>query len=156
MTRSARSSSPDRQRQWPGTLSAVEVPATVYEAMIRHARSNAPIEACGLVAVGPDGRATLAYCMTNLDASPVAYTLDPSEHIEALHHAESNGWHLAAVFHSHPNSPAVPSATDVAKALEPEWLYVIVGLARPDRPSVRGFRIVEGLVTEEPIVLEPV
>ena len=154
MTTSARSSSPDIQRHRTGTLSAVEVPATVYEAMIRHSESAAPSEACGLVAAGPDGRATMAYCLTNTDASPVAYTLDPSEHIRALHHAESKGWHLAAVFHSHPNGPAVPSATDVAKALEPEWLYVIVGLAGPDRPTVRGFRIVDGVVTEEPIVLE--
>jgi len=72
----------------------------------------------------------MAYCLTNLDASPVSYTLDPSEHIRALHHAESN------------------------KALEPEWLYFIVGLADLGRPTVRGFWIVDGVVTEEPIVLE--
>ncbi|MBU1865057.1 MAG: M67 family metallopeptidase [Actinobacteria bacterium] len=132
----------------------MEVPAAVYEEMIRHARSAVPAEACGLLAAGPDGKATRAYCLTNLDASPVAYTVDPSEHIGALHDAEGHGWHLAAVFHSHPAGPPVPSATDVAKALEPAWLYVIIGLALPDRPSVRGFRIVDGVVTEEPIAVE--
>ncbi len=132
----------------------MEIPATVYQEMIRHARAAAPVEACGLLAAGPDGRATLAYCLANLEASPVSYTVDPAEHIRALHHAESRGLHLAAVFHSHPNGPAVPSGTDVAKALEPEWLYVIIGLAHPDHPSVRGFRIVDGVVTEEPILVE--
>ena len=131
----------------------MEVSETVYEAMIRHSLSAAPLEACGLVAAGSEERAVMAYCLTNLDASPVSYTLDPSEHIRALHHAERNGWHLAAVFHSHPDGPAVPSATDVAKALEPEWLYFIVGLADLGRPTVRGFWIVDGVVTEEPIVL---
>jgi len=47
-----------------------------------------------------------------------------------------------------PRSP-IPS-----KALEPEWLYFIVGLADLGRPTVRGFWIVDGVVTEEPIVLE--
>jgi len=154
VTTSARSSFPDRHRYRPGTLAAVRVPASVYETMIRHAESAAPEEACGLVAADSDGQATLAYCLTNQDASPLSYTLDPAEHIKALHDAESRGWHLAAVFHSHPNGPAVPSATDVAKALEPDWLYVIVGLGRAGRTAVRGFRIVDGVVTEEPIIVE--
>ncbi|MCJ7726226.1 MAG: M67 family metallopeptidase [Acidimicrobiia bacterium] len=130
------------------------MPLPVYEAIVEHSRSALPDEACGLIATGPDGRATMAYCLTNIDASPVAYTLDPADHIRTLHDAERRGWHLAAVFHSHPTGPAVPSATDVAKALEPEWLYVIVGLARPGRPSVRGFRIIGGVVSEEPILVE--
>jgi len=88
VTKSARSSFPDLQHHRTGTLSAVEVPATVYEAMIRHSLSAAPLEACGLVAAGPDGRAVMTYCLANLDVSPVSYTLDPSEHIRALHHAE--------------------------------------------------------------------
>jgi proteasome lid subunit RPN8/RPN11 len=121
--------------------------------MIGHCRAALPLEACGLLAARPDGRAAGAYCLTNLDASAVAYTLDPSEHVRALYDAESRGWHLAAVFHSHPAGPAVPSPTDVAKALEPEWLYLIVGMAGRE-PTVRGFRIVDGAVDEEPIVVE--
>lgn len=126
----------------------------VYEDMVRHCHAVAPEEACGLLAADSTGMAIKAYCGTNLDASPVSYTLDPSEHITALHDAERHGWHLAAVFHSHPNGPAIPSRTDVTRALEPEWLYIIIGLMEPGRPSVRGFRIVDGMVTEEPIVTE--
>lgn len=154
MTRSARSSSPDRQRRRAGTLSPVKILTQVYEDMVGHCRSAVPEEACGLLAADSGGRAVRAYRLTNLDASPVSYTLDPSEHIKALHDAEAQGWHLAAVFHSHPNGPAIPSRTDVAKALEPEWLYIIIGLMEPGGPSVRGFRIVDGKVTEEPIVME--
>jgi proteasome lid subunit RPN8/RPN11 len=131
----------------------VEIPPPVLEEMIRHARAAVPDEACGLLAAGRDGRVTKAYCTANLDASPAAYTVDPSEHIRALHDAESRGWHLAAVFHSHPTGPAVPSRVDVAKALEPEWLYVILSLEVPERPVVRGFRIADGTVTEEAIVV---
>jgi len=122
--------------------------------MIEHAHSVAPEEACGLLAAAPDGRATMAYCIANLDASPDSYTLDPAGHIRALHHAESNGWHLAAVFHSHPAGEAVPSATDLVGALEPGWLYIVIGMASRGEPSVRGFRIRDGAATEEPLVIQ--
>jgi proteasome lid subunit RPN8/RPN11 len=123
----------------------------VAEAMLRHAESCAPQEACGLVAVDPSGRATMAYCLTNVDASPSSYTIDPAEHVRALYHAESRGWRLGAVFHSHPSGPAVPSATDVAQALEPEWVYLVVGMAGAPGPRLRGYRIVGGAVTEVPL-----
>lgn len=117
--------------------------------MVSHARFARPQEACGLLAADAEGRLRMAYCLSNLDASAFSYTLDPSEHIRALYHAESLGWSLAGVYHSHPAGSAVPSATDVAKALEPEWLYAIIGLGNGE-PEVRGFRIRDGEVTEVP------
>jgi proteasome lid subunit RPN8/RPN11 len=121
--------------------------------MIAHARFADPEEACGLLAADAGGRLRMAYCLTNLDASPTAYTIDPSEHIKALYHADGLGWHLAGVFHSHPAGAAVPSPTDVARALEPDWLYLIIGLRDPGRPEVRAFWIRDGVVVEE--ALEP-
>lgn len=136
----------------PGTVSAVEIPAPIYRSMVEHCVAAAPLEACGLLAADSQGRAVRAYCLTNTDASPVSYTLDPSEHIRALHDAEADGLHLAAVFHSHPAGLPLPSAIDVDKALEPEWLYVIIGLAGPE-PAVRGYQIVGGVVTETELLV---
>ena len=117
-----------------------------------HALWCAPEEACGLLAADASGRVRMAYCLTNLDASPVSYTLDPAEHVGALRHAERRGWHLAAVFHSHPRGAPVPSPTDVARALEPDWVYVVIGLGGSS-PGVRGFRIAGGRVSEEPLTV---
>ncbi len=128
------------------------MPAEVYETMLRHCRDASPLEACGLLAAGPDGRVTAAYCLDNADASPTSYTLDPAGHVRALYDAEGRGWHLAAVFHSHPAGPPVPSLADVAGALEPSWVHIIVGLAGGE-PEVRGYRIADGDVAGEPIVV---
>ena len=38
----------------------MEIPAAVYETMLRHTRASAPLEACGLLAAGPDGVVTAA------------------------------------------------------------------------------------------------
>jgi proteasome lid subunit RPN8/RPN11 len=129
----------------------MEIPVDIHRAMVAHALFCHPEEACGLLAADEGGRLRMAYCLSNADRSPAAYTLDPQEHFRALRHAEAYGWHLAGVFHSHPASPAYPSPTDLARALEPGWLYVLVSLEDREAPAVRGFWIRDGRVEEEPM-----
>ena len=112
-------------------------------AIVAHASNCAPAECCGLLAADGDGRIRFAYPLTNADPSPVSYTIDPEEHFHALRHAESQGWEIAGVFHSHPRGPASPSLVDVRSALEPDWVYLV---AAPG--EIRGFRIREGHVEE--------
>lgn len=126
---------------------AVLIPAGMREAMIRHAEWCFPEEACGLLAGIPGGQIHMVYSLTNVQRSPVAYTIEPTEHFRALQHAERQGWELVGSFHSHPTSEAYPSATDVAQATEPSWLHIITGPAT--EPKVRGFRIVDKVITEE-------
>ena len=129
--------------------SSIRVPEPVHRTMVEHARDCYPEEACGLLAGSPDGRLTKAYPLTNIAHSPVNYVIDPSEHFGAMRDAESKGWELVGVFHSHTHSPAYPSSTDVALAVEPDWLYVLVGMERIDALSVRGFRIRDCRITEK-------
>jgi [CysO sulfur-carrier protein]-S-L-cysteine hydrolase len=121
--------------------------------MVQHGRFVFPDEACGLLASDATGRLRMAYCLTNTQASPSRFTLDPTEHFRAMRHAERIGWHLSGVFHSHTHSAAYPSPTDVAAALEPEWLYVVVSLRDQVDPEVRGYWIRDGKVEEEPLVV---
>jgi proteasome lid subunit RPN8/RPN11 len=132
-------------------VTAVHIPDPIRKAVVAHARFCAPEEACGLLAVDDSGALRMAYCLTNVDRSASSYTVDPTEHYHALMHAERNGWSLGGSFHSHPRSGAVPSRTDVDRALEPGWLYLIVGLADPGRPEVRGWRITAGSADEVPL-----
>lgn len=130
----------------------MDVPDQIRDAMVAHSRFAAPEEACGLLAADADGRLRMAYCLTNVRHSPTRFTLDPTEHFRAMRHAEAHGWVLAGVFHSHTHSAAYPSPTDVAAALEPDWLYVIVSLSDLRHPDVRGYWIRDGKVLEEPLV----
>ena len=114
--------------------------------MVGHAAFCHPEEACGLLAGDANGVLRMAYCLTNLDSGAASYTIDPVEHFWAMRHAEANGWELVGVFHSHPETQAYPSPTDVALALDPEWLYMIVGT-----DDVRAFHIRERAVSEEPL-----
>jgi proteasome lid subunit RPN8/RPN11 len=79
--------------------------------------------------------------------------MDSQQQLRAMLEMDELGWDLGAIYHSHPRTPAYPSATDIKLAFFPEAAYVILSLARRDRPDVRAFRIVSGQVSEEPLEL---
>jgi hypothetical protein len=56
------------------------------------------------------------------------------------------------VFHSHTHTEAYPVADRCGPGPDPGWHYVLVSL-RDTQPVVRSYRIVDGLITEEPVRL---
>ena len=124
-----------------------------YQQIVAHARRGKPNEICGLIA-GKDGLPVKLYETTNSDARPrVRYNVDPMELLTALREIEEKGWELIAIYHSHPMSEAYPSGTDVSLAYYPDAVYIIVSLA-DDAPVVRAFKITDGLITEQDMLIE--
>jgi proteasome lid subunit RPN8/RPN11 len=117
--------------------------------MIQHARDDLPNEACGIIA-GKDGRAMKLYRAINAEASPYRYSVDPKDLLRIHREVDENGWEFMVIYHSHTQTEAYPSPTDVRLAAWPEAYYVLVSLAEAS-PIVRAFRILDGTVTEEPI-----
>jgi proteasome lid subunit RPN8/RPN11 len=109
------------------TRPVVHLPDDLRRRIIEHCLAELPNEGCGLLAVDADN-VVRVYPATNADASPTSYTIPPQEHYDALIDAESNGWRIGGVFHSHPGGPAEMSSVDLERALEPDWVYVVVGL----------------------------
>jgi proteasome lid subunit RPN8/RPN11 len=131
------------------------LPKMVHDQMVAHCLAGLPDEACGLLGGNPDtGEAVTCYPTRNLAASAKLYTVDPKEHLRADRDAEAAGNSIIGVFHSHTHTEAYPSATDVAQAPDPTWHYVLVSL-RDIQPVVRSYRIVDGVITEEPVRLQP-
>jgi proteasome lid subunit RPN8/RPN11 len=122
--------------------------------MVAHCLTGLPEEACGLLAGDIDtGAATTCYPTRNLAASSKLYTVDPQEHLRADRDAEAGGHSIIGVFHSHTHTEAYPSPTDVAQAPDPQWHYVLISL-RDIQPVVRSYRIVDGKITEESVILQ--
>jgi proteasome lid subunit RPN8/RPN11 len=129
----------------------VQLPTQIRTAIEQHGRFCFPDEACGLVAGDDDDPLRMAFCLTNTDRSGNSFTIDPDEHFGALRHAEKRGWRITGSFHSHPESTAVPSAADIAGALDPEWIYLIAGPIEPGPIAVRAYRILKGRVVAMPL-----
>ena len=104
---------------------------------------------------GSDGRATRVYRARNAEASPLRYTIHPSDQFRITMEIEERGEEIAAIYHSHTASPAEPSQTDINLAENwPDPLYLICSLAEPQAPVVRGFSICDGRVEEVELDVE--
>jgi len=122
--------------------------------MVGHARAEAPLEACGVLA-GKEGVVERVYPAINMEKSLVRYTMDPQQQFRIFMEIEERGWELLGIYHSHPGGAAYPSERDIELAFYPDSVHFIISLAE-DKPKVRAFRIIEGEVREEnDIVVRP-
>ena len=110
--------------------------------MVDHAREAAPAECCGLL-LGRGDAVLEAVRARNISGVATRFEVDPRDHIDTRRLARRRGLEVVGFYHSHPHSPAVPSATDVDEAGYDDYLYVIVSLA-VDPPDVALYRLSSG------------
>jgi proteasome lid subunit RPN8/RPN11 len=136
------------------TDATLVMPRAVRRAIVAHAKREQPRECCGLI-LGAGSRAAFAVPMTNIASGTTRYHIGDAAHV--VLRRVIRGWvppiSIIGVYHSHPAGDPAPSPTDIAEAMYPDWIYVIVGL-RGGRARVGAFRIsaarVRGLPIQEP------
>ena len=74
--------------------------------------------------------------------------MDPAQQFDAVRNCREEGLRIRAVYHSHPETAAYPSAEDIKLACDPDLSYVIVSLAEPD-PCINSFIIKKNRVFPE-------
>jgi [CysO sulfur-carrier protein]-S-L-cysteine hydrolase len=121
-------------------------------AMVAHARRDHPDEACGVIAgaEGADQPERLIE-MANAERSPTFYRFDSGEQLRVWRQMDAADEAPVVIYHSHTATEAYPSRTDVSYAAEPAAHYVLVSTRDPEHDEVRSYRIVDGLVREEPV-----
>ncbi len=120
------------------------------DSLIRHALEGRPEEVCGILA-GRDDEVLEVYRMTNTEHSPTSYFMDSREQFKVMKAIREQGLKMVAIYHSHPDTEAYPSARDIGLAFYDDLAYIIISLAR-EEPVVRAFSIREGKVEEIRIV----
>jgi proteasome lid subunit RPN8/RPN11 len=113
----------------------LRIGAGLLTAMVQHLRDGLPNEGCGLLAgvrAGDQERAVHFFPGTNVDFSPVRYTMDPVEVLAAMKRMREEHWELAAIVHSHPRTQPAPSRTDQQEWYYPEARLLIVSFANSE------------------------
>lgn len=123
------------------------------EVLIAHARAQRPEEACGILAGKSDGTVTRVFPMENAEHSRTFFMMDSREQFRVFDEMERENIELVAIFHSHPDTEAYPSARDLELAFYPDSVYLIVSLANEDAVS-RAFKIIDGKVRETEIIID--
>jgi len=125
---------------------------TDLQKIFDHCDREYPSEACGIMA-GRSGHVDKVYTMTNAEPSPSFYLMDPQEQFRVMKEIRQEGMELVGIYHSHTHTEAYPSKTDVELAFYPEALYFIVSLQKVKAPVIRAFRINDGRIVEEEVVI---
>lgn len=126
------------------------------ENIIKQAKDHLPIECCGVLAgyIHDESAEVIEiYPMTNIDNSPEHFSLDPKEQFEVYQDIKGKGLKLLGNYHSHPMTPARPSAEDIRLAYDPKAFYTIISLAS-DQPVIKCFKIIDGQPSEIQVIVE--
>ncbi len=144
--------SPDVVGEGAGVL---YLPAATLADMLMHVVTGYPDEACGVLA-GAAGVVTAHYPTANAAATPRTFSeIAPRELLRIWDEIESHDWQALAYYHSHPATPAYPSARDIFWSQGwPGTYYIIFSLAEPATPVVRAFLIAGEVVREYRLVAE--
>ena len=129
-------------------MSVLQIPGHISQRMIDQAREGFPLEICGILG-GKGNCVSAIYPMINTDACRDHFMMDPHEQFSVVKALRSQELEMLAVYHSHPETPARPSAEDIRLARTPDISYVIVSLADSSAPEIRSFRISGGGVEPE-------
>ncbi len=118
--------------------------------MVAQAKAQAPVETCGILA-GRGDRVEKLYEMTNVDNSSDHFMMEPKEQFAVAKNIRAAGLEPLAIYHSHPETPARPSAEDIRLAFMPDVTHVILSMQEPAKPEVKAFKIEDGVVTAMPV-----
>lgn len=133
---------------------ALTISRVIADAILEQSRAEYPDECCGVI-LGPAGSDSPIRLkpMINAAHSPTFYEFDPKDLLALYREVDENDEEIVVIYHSHTETEAYPSRTDIAYAGEPGAHYVLVSTRKEIAPAseFRSFRIIDGVVTEEPV-----
>lgn len=133
-------------------METLRLPRILVNEILTQAQHSPELEICGLIA-GKDGQASRCYPVSNSAPQPERrYQMEPKGQIDAMRQMRENGEALIAIYHSHPHTPATPSATDIEEASYPDAVYLIISLDIKGVLQMSAFHIANGRAA--PLALE--
>ena len=134
----------------------LEISRRLVDAILEQSRVEYPDECCGVI-LGPVGsdKALRLKPMINAAHSPTFYEFDPKDLLALYREVDDNDEEIVVIYHSHTETEAYPSRTDIVYAGEPGAHYVLVSTRKEiaTTPEFRSYRIIDGIVTEEPVTI---
>jgi [CysO sulfur-carrier protein]-S-L-cysteine hydrolase len=92
-------------------MQSISLTAGQIEELVRVAKGVLPDESCALL-LGKNDAVVEILPMRNIDESPVTFSMESTELVDAYNLAEIKGLQVIAIFHSHPAQPS-PSSSDI-------------------------------------------
>jgi len=128
------------------TEGGVQITKAVVDAMKRHGKETYPEEGCGYL-LGPDAtprRIDEFRPTRNVETEDrdIRFRVDPAETLKLTKELSGSERELLGFFHSHPDHPARPSATDLDRGFS-WYTYVIVAVEKGKPVDLRAWSLDE-------------
>ncbi|MDH5765257.1 MAG: M67 family metallopeptidase [Gammaproteobacteria bacterium] len=122
-------------------MTSIKLPRTVVNQLLRQAQLTPELEICGLISAKDDSIYKV-YPVNNIATDKQhMFDMDPGKQIQAMKTMRNNNETLFAIYHSHPDTPAEPSITDIEQSSYPEALHLIISLSIKGVLEIKGFYI---------------
>lgn len=122
----------------------VVLPEYCRERIRAHAAAEYPHECCGLlVGTWQEGGRTVVERVEparnlNTERAHDRYELDPMDYLRVDRDAREAGLDVVGFYHSHPDSPPLPSVTDARQAW-PAYTYIIISVTGGEPGTMRAW-----------------
>jgi proteasome lid subunit RPN8/RPN11 len=132
------------------------LPQSLRQTMVRQALEECPNECCGLLAGKRHGwgwEAAEVFPLVNELKSATRFRSEPQSLLSALRLVEHRGLDVVGIYHSHPDSQAIPSRIDLAWRWADGVADLIISLAG-EVPEVRAWSLGENDFEELQLALD--
>ena len=130
-------------------------------AILSHAQLSYPNECCGLLA-GHIDRGNVIRINQIVPSDNVTterradrFEIDPQVRFDLMRALEGTNQQIVGHYHSHPDGPAAPSATDRSMAFEPDLVWLICRVTEKTASPLRAWRIEGGPDSQAPLTPLP-
>ena len=130
----------------------IKIRQSDFDAIVSHAQSCLPEEACGLIGGTKEADAhhiEKVYFLENIDHTNEHFSLNPKEQLRAVKDMRARGLVPLGNWHSHPETPSRPSAEDIRLSYDSTAHYLILSLMDAEHPVLNSFHVEGGAVTKE-------
>ena len=129
----------------------IRIPAAALAALRAHCERTRPEEACGLLIGSPGAVARIEPAENVADDRRRRFEVDPRLLLRLHRELRGGPDAVIGVYHSHPEGAPEPSPVDLAKALDPTLVWLIVGADGAARAwRIEGGRARELAIEERP------
>ena len=135
-------------------MNAVRLPRAIVNQLLHLAQKSPQEEICGLISRDRNGFKKCYPVANTAGDKKRFFALDPAEQIAAMRIMREHDEELAAIYHSHPDAPPLPSLDDVEQHEYPDVLYLIISLGTKGVLEMRGFYIHGRAIVETAIGLQ--
>jgi len=139
-------------------MESAHIPRKLINQILEQAQQSPNKEICGLLSSRNENNSKQpvnCYPVANTSTEPNhRYLMDPRQQIDTFRIMRERSEELYAIYHSHPESPASPSAEDLRQASYPEALHIIISMSTTGTLQLRGFRFSDGSIIAVDITVE--